>query len=243
MTSLVCTRMRIGVVGRHSYTSSSCRSSLPVPWTHARSRSHGFSTTSSNNDVDDVDADASTRPLIEVKGARLSYPSRTTSTSSHTPPPPPPPPPTPLPPLIDFVAHPPTAGGHVIMGRKGTNKTLLSHVLLQPHEYPEEGTFATRLRSEANIEPGRMHQPPDVARVSFQSHEALLEDEGGTDTGTGTTVSKAILGRSGGTLTGAARFLTVRFGLFPFLARDVKTLSTGEIRKVLLVKALLLIGL
>jgi molybdate transport system ATP-binding protein len=39
-------------------------------------------------------------------------------------------------------------------------------------------------------------------------------------------------------LTGAARFLTVRFGLFPFLARDVRTLSTGEIRKVLLVKAL-----
>jgi molybdate transport system ATP-binding protein len=225
MTSLVCTRIRIGVVGRNAYRSSSC-ARLKGPWIHARSRSHGFSTTNTNikNDIDSVDADASiTRPLIELKGARLSYPSRgstSTSTSSSKP----------SPPVIDFVVHPPTAGGHVILGRNGKNKTLLSQVLVKPGNYLEEGTFSTQLRSEATIEPGRMRQPPDVAHVSFQSHEALLEEGG--------TTSKAILGQQGGTLTGAARFLTVRFGLFPFLARDVRTLSTGEIRKVLLVKAL-----
>jgi molybdate transport system ATP-binding protein len=215
MTSLVCTRIRIGVVGRHSCISSSCRSKLQAPRNHARA--HSFSTTGTNKDVDNVDANASTRPLIELKGALLSYPNRTTPSQA-------------IPPLIDFVVHPPTAGGHVILGRNGKNKTLLSQVLVKPQEYLEEGAYTTQLRSEATIEPGRMRQPPDVAHVSFQSHEALL-DEGGT-------TSKAILGQQGGTLTGAARFLTVRFGLFPFLARDVRTLSTGEIRKVLLVKAL-----
>lgn len=221
-TSLVCTRIHMGVVGRYLSISSSCRSKLPLPWNPGRSRarSHGFSTTAS----DDDNVDASTRPLIELKGARLTYPNRTartsTSTSSGTPPPP----------LIDFVVHPPTAGGHVILGRNGKNKTLLSQVLVNPVEYLAEGTFSTQLRSETSNEPGRMRRPPDVAHVSFQSHEALLEEGG--------TTSKAILGQQGGTLTGAARFLTVRFGLFPFLARDVRTLSTGEIRKVLLVKAL-----
>ena len=52
----------------------------------------------------------------------------------------------------------------------------------------------------------------------------------------GITASKAI--SEGGNLTKAAQFLVVRFGLFPLLQRDVSTLSTGEIRKVLLVRAL-----
>jgi molybdate transport system ATP-binding protein len=216
MASLVC--KRLSVVGRYSYISS-CRSK--GRWTHRRS--HDFSTTASVSNDDDG-GDASTRPLIELKGVQLVYPSRPSSnrtTSSSTPPPP----------LLDFVVHPPTAGGHVILGRNGKNKTLLSQVLVNPQEYLEEASFSTQLlHQEVNYIPGRMRQPPDVAQVSFQSHEALLEEGG--------TTSKAILGREGGTLSQAARYLTVRFGLHPFLARDVRTLSTGEIRKVLLVKAL-----
>jgi ABC-type molybdenum transport system ATPase subunit/photorepair protein PhrA len=100
--------------------------------------------------------------------------------------------------------------------------------LANPAEYLEEGTFSTQLLE--NQEPGRMRRPPSVALVSFQSHEALLKQGGST--------TKAIVGQTGGNLTKAAQFLTVRFGLYPFLARDVRTLSTGEIRKVLLVRAL-----
>jgi molybdate transport system ATP-binding protein len=39
-------------------------------------------------------------------------------------------------------------------------------------------------------------------------------------------------------LSKAAQFLVVRFGLYGLLTRDVHTLSTGEIRKVLLIRAL-----
>jgi molybdate transport system ATP-binding protein len=67
-----------------------------------------------------------------------------------------------------------------------------------------------------------------IAHVSFESHEEMLRRGG--------SVSKAIA--DGGNLTKAAQFLVVRFGLFPLLHRDVRTLSTGEIRKVLLVRAL-----
>lgn len=116
----------------------------------------------------------------------------------------------------------------MILGRNGSGKTLLSRVLANPAEYLEEGTFSTQLLE--NQEPGRMRRPPSVALVSFQSHEALLKQGGST--------TKAIVGQTGGNLTKAAQFLTVRFGLYPFLARDVRTLSTGEIRKVLLVRAL-----
>eukprot|EP00522_Entomoneis_paludosa_P006278 CAMPEP_0172446748 /NCGR_PEP_ID=MMETSP1065-20121228/6276_1 /TAXON_ID=265537 /ORGANISM="Amphiprora paludosa, Strain CCMP125" /LENGTH=496 /DNA_ID=CAMNT_0013197937 /DNA_START=70 /DNA_END=1560 /DNA_ORIENTATION=+ len=52
------------------------------------------------------------------------------------------------------------------------------------------------------------------------------------------TAYKAITGSQGGLLTKAAQYLVVRFGLYALLHRTVSTLSTGEIRKVLLVRAL-----
>jgi len=65
--------------------------------------------------------------------------------------------------------------------------------------------------------------------VSFESHWELLEEGG--------TTYRAISGGSN-VLNKAAKFLIVRFGMYPLLNREVQTLSTGEIRKVLLVKAL-----
>lgn len=64
-----------------------------------------------------------------------------------------------------------------------------------------------------------------VARVSFESHKQLLAD-GGT------------VYRSLGALGPAARYLIVRFGLHPILYRPVSSISSGEIKKVLLVRAL-----
>ena len=76
---------------------------------------------------------------------------------------------------------------------------------------------------------GDKWSPRSVSRVSFESHESLLAQGG--------TVYSALT-PLGGQLSKAAQFLIVRFGLFPFLNRPVHTLSTGEIRKVLLVRAL-----
>ena len=44
--------------------------------------------------------------------------------------------------------------------------------------------------------------------------------------------------RALGHLSAAAKYLVVRFGLHPLLYRSVRTISTGEMRKVLLARAL-----
>ena len=75
-----------------------------------------------------------------------------------------------------------------------------------------------------------------MAHVSFESHEALLAQRDDKDEDRPLSVQKAIA--SGGTLSKAAQFLVVRFGMFPLLRRDVDSLSTGEIRKVLIIRAL-----
>ncbi len=66
-----------------------------------------------------------------------------------------------------------------------------------------------------------------IEHVSFESHLALLQKGG--------TVYKAL---AQGNLNKAAQFLIVRFGLFPLLHQDVRTLSNGQIKKVLIVRAL-----
>ena len=78
-----------------------------------------------------------------------------------------------------------------------------------------------------------------VAHVSFDSHRRLLEERD-EKTGEAMTAFKAIAsaGHAPGRLNPAARFLVIRFGIFPMLHRTVDTLSTGEIRKVLLARAL-----
>lgn len=88
----------------------------------------------------------------------------------------------------------------------------------------------------------RSRTSPYVSHVSFESHQDLLQQHyeiasvSSHTSGGGLTVSKAIA--RGGNLNKAAQYLVVRFGMFPLLHRHVHTLSTGEIRKTLLIRAL-----
>ena len=129
----------------------------------------------------------------------------------------------PLTPPMNLDIRHPTQGGHVLLGRNGMGKTLVSNVLSSnSSDYLKEGSYTA---CDETIE---RHADYAIAHVSFQSHEELLQHGG--------TAWQAISG--GGNLSKAAQFLVVRFGLFPLLHREVDTLSTGEIRKVLLIKAL-----
>jgi molybdate transport system ATP-binding protein len=138
-------------------------------------------------------------------------------------------------------------GGHVILGRNGSGKSLISNAIaqgFQVHRAQQSSssssspTESTRLwlsdDSPMTFSDDQVWHGQAVAHVSFESHEELvaLRDEHGHPI----TVQKAIT--QGGTLNKAAKFLIVRFGLFPMLHRHVTTLSTGEIRKVLVVRAL-----
>ena len=111
-------------------------------------------------------------------------------------------------------------GGHAVLGKNGSGKSLLLHALTQPDVYIsnasesfEKATTNDTLR-------------PLSAHVTFASHQELLERGGSV---------QAALGRH---LTATSQYLVVRFGLFPLLTRQVQTLSTGEIRKVLILAAL-----
>jgi molybdate transport system ATP-binding protein len=141
--------------------------------------------------------------LVEMKSAVLTYPGSSTKLGPW-----------------DLSIYNPSRGGHALLGRNGSGKSLISNALVRNggNGFLEAGHFATEQPWRSN----------SIARVSFESHEELLQKGG--------TVSKAIA--DGGNLTKAAQFLVVRFGMFPLLHRDVRTLSTGEIRKVLLVRAL-----
>eukprot|EP00966_Prymnesium_polylepis_P229557 5311722-Prymnesium_polylepis.1 len=113
------------------------------------------------------------------------------------------------------------SGGHALLGANGSGKTLLSEAI---------GASASDLRHLRSGELVRRDGWTDrsVSLVSFESHQELLA-AGGT--------VYASLSR-GGTLSAAARYLVVRFGLHPLLYRPVSAISTGEIRKVLLARAL-----
>ena len=106
----------------------------------------------------------------------------------------------------------PASGGHALLGSNGHGKTLLAQALLD----------------DSLLLSGELKRPGRGARVSFESHQELLAKGG--------TVYKAL--GYGGTLSAAAKYLAVRFGLHPLLYRPVRSISTGEIRKVLLARAL-----
>jgi len=110
-----------------------------------------------------------------------------------------------------------STGGHALLGLNGAGKSLVSKVLTtKGHgDYLKSGSF-------------RADPKTVIEHVSFESHESLLEKGG--------TAFRAIA--SHGKLSKAAQFLVIRFGIFPLLYRDVRTLSTGEIRKVMLIRAL-----
>ena len=101
-------------------------------------------------------------------------------------------------------------GGHALLGANGAGKSLLAQMLL-----------------DKNAVAGLTVAPPSVQHVSFASHQALLQAGG--------SVYQAL---AQGNLNKAAQFLVVRFGLYPLLHQDVRTLSNGQIKKVLIVRAL-----
>ena len=114
------------------------------------------------------------------------------------------------------------SGGHVCLGRNGSGKTLLGASLAHgsQDEWIVSGSLSHREGWSAR----------SSSYVSFESHEALLEEGG--------SVYRALGVPPGATPTKAAKFLLVRFGLHPLLYRPVTALSTGEIRKVMLARAL-----
>jgi molybdate transport system ATP-binding protein len=145
--------------------------------------------------------------------------------------------------------------GHVLLGRNGSGKSLILQALLtgagrktseadtaarakNPYLL-DESTFSLNLLS--NVTKSKIggtaapSTPSDqrisVQSVSFDSHLELLQKGG-------STYAAITEPNGGGQLTKAMKYFVVRFGLMPLLTQDVGTLSTGEIRKVLLIRAL-----
>lgn len=200
----------------------SARHQVPV---RAASSSSSLASAGDNH-ADGKDANGPA-PIVRLNSVRLAYP------SLHVPP-------------ADIISrpsspmslsvYPPSAelgGGHAVLGRNGSGKSLLHLALAHgtsvagpEHSHLESGTM-DMFPDDPNATTFKSRYP--ISSVSFNSHHRLLQ-AGGT--------GYAALTPLGGRLSKAAEFLVVRFGLFPLLGRDVSTLSTGEIRKVLLVRAL-----
>jgi len=96
------------------------------------------------------------------------------------------------------------------LGPNGAGKSLVGSALLDPQTFVTAGG----------------HDVLRVGRVSFEAHQALLRQGG--------NVYEAV----NKLRTHAAKFLVVRLGLYPLLFRKVASISTGEIRKVLLAREL-----
>jgi molybdate transport system ATP-binding protein len=137
---------------------------------------------------------------------------------------------------VDFDIH--RTGGHLLIGSNGSGKSLLFRSMIYPESVrniahgdnekrPVESVFSHR-----NVEDSRR---PLVSHVSFESHQQLLHESETSPHGSMTTYAAL---SPGGHFSKTAEFLVVRFGLLPLLYRDVTTLSNGEIRKVLLIRAL-----
>ncbi|KAL7539333.1 hypothetical protein ACHAWF_006377 [Thalassiosira exigua] len=130
-------------------------------------------------------------------------------------------------------------GGHVVLGRNASGKTLLSRSVV--HNRQEDSSQHAETSNpflhsgdlskfRRNVSKNRNHH--FLSHVSFDSHSDLLLNE------TTTTVHRALIPSGGNRLSPTAKFLAVRLGMYPLLPRHVNTLSTGEIRRVLLVRAL-----
>jgi hypothetical protein len=100
--------------------------------------------------------------------------------------------------------------------RNGINKTLLSQSLGQASRLPERGTFAAFNCARELLSNNR------VACVNLRCTFRSIAR--GALTWKREVPHPSHFGAVGGTLTGAARFLTVRFGLFPFSTRRADTI-------------------
>jgi ABC-type molybdenum transport system ATPase subunit/photorepair protein PhrA len=150
-------------------------------------------------------------------------------------------------------------GGHVALGRNGSGKTLLSLALARAAAASSSSSRVVRggdgdhggggcgggdrpsflhsgeLTMRRDVVPAETVRRRDhrfLSSVSFESHSELLRDESTT------TVYRALIPGGGNRLSDTAKFLSVRLGMFPLLNRRVDTLSTGQVRRVLLVRAL-----
>ena len=128
-------------------------------------------------------------------------------------------------------------GGHVVLGKNGSGKTLLSQTIINSYNNYNNSDQRSSLHS-GSIEINKTRNDSInrnqswLTHVSFESHSELLLNENTT------TVHRALIPGGGNRLSPTAKFLTVRFGMYPLLPRFINTLSTGEIRRVLLVRAL-----
>ena len=191
-----------------------------------------------------IENDKVISPLIHLGNALIEYPQSTTSALDR----------------INFNIWPNVecgsgGGGHIILGRNGAGKTLLSRSLLQLVDYAEKDDQRSYIKDDddnkyhkdtyklflqigdvgitkRNINNKNRRNHKFISHVSFQSHSELLRDPNTT------TVHKALIPGGGNRLSNTAKFLSVRLGMYPLLPRYVNTLSTGEIRRVLLVRAL-----
>jgi molybdate transport system ATP-binding protein len=152
---------------------------------------------------------AEDQPLVSLRNARLSYRPEDTSEAHVSQP-------------ISLDIWHPSRGGHLLLGRNGTGKSLITQTLAT------NGT-GTLVDGEYVVTAPQWHSRA-VTHVTFRSHQDVLQ------TSAHLTSYKVIA--EGGQVSKAAQFLIVRFGLYPLLHREISTLSTGEIRKVLLVRAL-----
>ena len=133
------------------------------------------------------------QPIIALDQAVLSYPGEPENSIG---------------PLHLSIKHPST-GGHVLLGKNGSGKSLIAYTLASLVDDEQASTY---IRSGSYSTEDNWHRRA-VAKVSFQSHEQLLTRGG--------TVSKTI--SDGGNLSKAAKFLIVRFGLYHHLHREVHT--------------------
>lgn len=144
---------------------------------------------------------------------------------------------------IDLNVYPNTecksaGGGHILLGRNASGKSLTLKTLIhtlhsseysrQRNPYLHSGSLHIDKQSETMQKNSRYNQ--FLSHVSFESHSQLLSNP--------ISVHRALIPGGGNRLSPTAQFLIVRLGMFPLLQRTVDTLSTGEIRRVLLVRAL-----
>ena len=163
-----------------------------------------------DEDLEDIDA------LIKLQSVNLSYPKKNDHLSN-----------------VNLSIQTPSklksdlSTGHALLSKNGYGKTLLSSAISHYDNDKTRNPYITH----GGIEYNQRWYKSYVSKVSFQSHLDLLSDIKNT------TVYRALT-PNGGRLSKSAQYLVVRFGIYPLLHSPIHSISTGEIRKVLLIKSL-----